>query len=58
MATLYKQISDKFLSQLSGSKEVNAKQIDRLRSLFADSKKLKVDDLVDVFTKSDANEIT
>ena len=50
MATLQKQIADKFLSKLEGSKDVDAEKIDQLRTLLADTKKLKVDDLVKVFS--------
>ena len=50
MATLQKQIADRFLSKLEGSKDVDAKKIDQLRTLLADTKKLKADDLVKVFS--------
>jgi hypothetical protein len=48
--TLQQQIADKFLTRLAGSTDVDAERIDRLRSLLADSKKLKAEDLVKVFS--------
>jgi hypothetical protein len=50
MVTLQKQIADKFLSKLEDSKDLDAPKIDQLRTLLADTKKLKVDDLVKVFS--------
>ena len=49
MATLQQQIAEKFLVKLAESKVVDAEKIDRLRKLLADSKKLKADDLVNIF---------
>ena len=48
--TLQQQLADKFLTKLAESKDVDAERIDQLRSLLADSKKLKADDLVKVFS--------
>ena len=50
MATLQKQIADKFLAKLDQSKDLDAEKIDQLRTLLADTKKLKADDLVKVFS--------
>jgi hypothetical protein len=50
MATLQKKIADKFLAKLTESKDVDAESIDQLRNLLAESKKLKVDDLVKIFS--------
>ena len=50
MATLQKQIANKFLSKLVESKDVDAEKIDQLRTLLADTKKLKADDLVKIFS--------
>src|SRR2546422_10878085 len=50
MATLQKQIADKFLAKLEDSKDVDAEKIDQLRTLLTDTKKLKADDLVKVFS--------
>ncbi len=50
MATLQQQITEKFLAKLSESKHVDAEKIEQLRSLLADSKKLRADDLVKVFS--------
>lgn len=49
MPTLQQQIAEKFLGKLAESKDVDDVKIERLRTLLADSKKLKADDLVKVF---------
>lgn len=51
MATLQQQIAEKFLAKLAESKDVEAEKIDQLRILLADSRKLKADDLVKVFSQ-------
>jgi hypothetical protein len=51
MATLQQQIAEKFLAKLAESKDVEAQIIDQLRILLADSKKLRADDLVKVFSQ-------
>jgi hypothetical protein len=50
MATLQQQIAEKFLAKLAQSKDVDAEKLDQLRSLLADSKKLKADDFVKIFS--------
>jgi len=50
MATLQQQITEKFLEKLAGSKDVDAAKIEQLKKLLADTKKLKADDLVKVFS--------
>jgi hypothetical protein len=50
MATLQKQIADKFLEDLSHGKDVDAAQIDEIRKLFSGDKKIKAEDLVKVFS--------
>ena len=50
MATLQQQIAEKFLAKLAESKDVDAEKIDQLRKLLADSKKLKVDEFVKIFS--------
>lgn len=50
MATLQQQIAEKFLAKLARSKDVDAEQLDQLRGLLADSKKLKADDFVKTFS--------
>ncbi len=50
MATLQKQIAEQFLAKLAESKDLDAERIDQLRKLLADSKKLKADDLVKLFS--------
>jgi hypothetical protein len=49
MATLQQQIAEKFLAKLAESKDVDAEKCDQLRSLLADSKRLKADELVKIF---------
>jgi len=50
MATLQQQIAEKFLAKLTKSKTVDADKIDQLRTLLADSKKLKADEFVKIFS--------
>jgi predicted transcriptional regulator len=50
MATLQHQIAEKFLAKLAESKKVDADKIDQLRALLADSKKLKAEEFVKVFS--------
>jgi hypothetical protein len=51
MATLQQQIAEKFLAKLAESKDLESERINQLRILLADSKKLKADDLVKVFSQ-------
>jgi hypothetical protein len=50
MATLQQTISEKFLANLAGSEPVNAGQIEQLRKLLTDGKKVKAEDLMKIFT--------
>lgn len=50
MPTLQQQIAEKFLAKLAESKDVDGEKIDLLRSLLTDSKKVKADDFVKVFS--------
>jgi hypothetical protein len=50
MATLQQQIVEKFLAKLADSKVLDAEKIDLLRGVLADSKKLKTDEFVKIFT--------
>ena len=50
MATLQQQIAEKFLAKLTKSKTVDADKIDQLRTVLADSKKLKADEFVKIFS--------
>ena len=50
MTTLQQKIVTKFLAKLAESKDVDAESIDQLGNLLADSKKLKADDLVKIFS--------
>ena len=57
MPTLYQEIGKKFLAELEKSKEVTAQKLEALRPLFADGKKLKADDLVNIFTSAEEDEV-
>jgi len=50
MATLQQKIAEKFLAKLADSKDVDAAKLDQLRSLLADGKKPKTEDLVRIFS--------
>jgi hypothetical protein len=50
MATLQQQIAEKFLAKLSESKDLDPVKIQQLRSLLADSKKLKAEEFVKIFS--------
>ncbi len=57
MATLQQTIAKKFLDNLSGSDAVNADQIEQLRKLLADGKKVKAEDLVKIFTAAEDGDV-
>jgi hypothetical protein len=57
VATLQQTIAKKFLDSLSGSDAVNADQIEQLRKLLADSKKVKAEDLVKIFTAAEDGDV-
>jgi len=57
MATLQQQIAEKFLMKLAESKGLEAEKIELLRVLLSDSKKLKADDLVRVFSQPAGGDI-
>lgn len=50
MATLQQKIAEKFLAKLAESKDVDAGKIEQRKKLLADTKKLKADDFVKVFS--------
>jgi hypothetical protein len=50
MATLQQQIVEKFLAKLAESEDVDAEKTDKLRTLLADSKKLKAEEFVKIFS--------
>lgn len=50
MATLQQRIAEKFLTKLAESKDVDADKIDQLGKVLTDSKKVKADDLVKIFS--------
>jgi hypothetical protein len=51
MPTLQQQIVDKYLAKLATSKDVDAAQIEQLKTLLAGGKKVKAEDLVKVFSQ-------
>jgi hypothetical protein len=57
MATLHQQITEKFLAKLADTKAVDAGKIEKLRALLADSKKLKADEFVKIFSQSEGGDI-
>jgi hypothetical protein len=57
MTTLYQQIGEKFLAELEKSPDVSLEKLEALRPLFADSKKLKADDLVKIFSSEKEEEV-
>lgn len=57
MATLQQQIVEKFLVRLSESKTVDAKKIEQLRALLADSKKPKAEDFLKIFSLPDNGDL-
>jgi hypothetical protein len=57
MTTLHQQIAEKFLAKLKGSKDVDVGKIEQLRRLLADSKKIKADEFVRIFSQSDGGDI-
>ena len=57
MSTLYQQIGEKFLAELQKSKDVSEKKLKALRELLASGKKLKADDLVNLFASTEDDEV-
>ncbi len=57
MAILQQQIAEKFLARLAGAKALDALAIEQLRTLLADGKKVRADDLVKVFTSPAGGEV-
>ena len=58
MVTLQQTIAEKFLASLATSDAVNAKQIEQLRDLINDGKKVKADDIVKIFTAGEGGDVT
>jgi hypothetical protein len=48
--TLQQQIVEKFLAKLAESNDVDSDKIEKLRSLLANGKKLKAEDVVKTFS--------
>jgi predicted transcriptional regulator len=58
MATLQQQIAEKFLAKLAESKQVDADKIEQLRKLLSDSKKVKADEFVKIFSLPAGGDLT
>ncbi len=58
MATIQNIIAEKFLAKLSESKVLDAERIDEIRDLLSDSKKVKADDLVRIFSLPPGGDLT
>jgi len=58
MATLQQQIAEKFLAKLAESKKVDADKIKQLRKLLSDSKKVKADEFVKIFSLPAGGDLT
>ncbi len=50
MPNLQQQIAEKFLAKLAESKDLDVVKIEKLRALLTDGKKVKVEDLVKIFS--------
>lgn len=50
MPTLQQQVAEKFLTKLAAAGALEADRVEQLRALLAGSKKVKVDDLVKLFS--------
>jgi hypothetical protein len=57
MATLQQRIAEKFLAQLTESKEVSAEKVEKLRTALSAAKKPKADDFVKIFTEPDHGDV-
>jgi hypothetical protein len=57
MATLQQQIAEKFFAKLAESKSMDSEKIEQLRKLLAESKKLKAEELVKIFSLPSGGDI-
>jgi hypothetical protein len=57
MTTLQQQIVESFMKELDESKHVDAQQIEQLKAVFNDGKKLKVDDVIKILSPSVAGDV-
>jgi len=57
MSKLQQQIADKFLAKLAESNEVDAEKIEQIRILLADTKKIKAEDFVKIFSLPDGGDL-
>ncbi|EIG61254.1 hypothetical protein [Bradyrhizobium sp. WSM1253] len=58
MPTLQALIASKYIAKLRQSKDVDAGKIAQLEALFASGKKIKVDELVKLFSAPAGSDIT
>lgn len=57
MTTLQQQIAEKFLAALAKDKNFDAAKLEALRRLLGESKKLKADDFVGIFSTPAGDEV-
>ena len=57
MVTLQQQIAEKFFAKLAESKSMDSEKIEQLRKLLAESKKLKAEELVKIFSLPSGGDI-
>lgn len=57
MGTLQQQIAEKFLTKLAESQRLDADKIEQLRRLLAESKKVKGEDFVRIFSIPTAGDV-
>jgi hypothetical protein len=57
MATLQQQIAEKFFAKLAESKSMDSEKIEQLRKLLAESKRLKAEELVKIFSLPSGGDI-
>jgi hypothetical protein len=57
MSTLQQQITEKFLSKLGGSGEVDPDKIEKLRALLSENKKAKAEDFMKIFTEPTSEDL-
>jgi hypothetical protein len=50
MATLQQQIAEKFIARLAEREDFDAEKVEQLRTLLAEGKKPKADELVHIFS--------
>lgn len=57
MPNIQLQIKEKFLERLAESEQIDTRTVEELRALVLDGKKVKAEDLVKIFSRSDSQDI-